>query len=449
MDRCSFMCGIDSSSREDTLREGDRSGLCPTDRCGDPKVEIADQMMKAATGPPGEVWLERQGKWLSIAAIVWPKFVDRRLEAFRNKVVRTKSVKKRRWRLFQVESALACNLRCIMCPWTDLREKAGKRGVMSPEVWEAIQPYLPEVRSVDFTGGGEPLLQPRLAEWIAEAKSAGCETGVLTNGLLLNKETARELIAAGLDWVCFSIDATTAEQYERIRIGSSFDRVCENLANIVELRKDGIPKTMINFVLMPMNFHQIEDIVRLAARLGVDQVNFKQCEVIRGERGKGYGLFNMEETKEVRRMKKDLMKAVSLAGKLKVRATAFAFTPTELPVCSQDPRDSVFIRYDGVAAPCINYAIGGPTSFIGKDVVMPTEHYGRVTERDLIVLWESEKCKFYRTRFQSRVQEYENIYARSLFGDAHLSPDRLQEAALRAMPEAPDGCKICHYLYDI
>jgi len=56
---------------------------------------------------------------------------------------------------------------------------------MQPEIWAAIRPHLPHVQSVDFTGGGEPLLQPRLVEWVSEANAAGCEQGVLTNGRLL------------------------------------------------------------------------------------------------------------------------------------------------------------------------------------------------------------------------------------------------------------------------
>ena len=65
---------------------------------------------------------------------------------------------------------------------------------------------------------------------------------------------------------------------------------------------------MINFVLMHTNLHQVEDIVRLAVRLGVDQVNFKQCDVIRGEQGKGLGLFRREKSKEVREVEKRLGK---------------------------------------------------------------------------------------------------------------------------------------------
>jgi len=366
----------------------------------------------------------------------------------RDKVIKTKSLKKRRWRLLQVESSIACNLRCVMCPWKEISKQAKNHGIMSQEIWETVRPYLSEVRSIDFTGGGEPLLQPRLVEWMTEAKTAGCETGVLTNGTLLKKETARQMIRAGIDWICISMDGATADQYEKIRIGSDFERVCENVANIADLRAGKVPKTMINFVLMHMNFHQVEEIVRLAARLGVDQVNFKQCDVIRGENGKGYGLFASEETKEVRRLEKALSRARRLAKKLKVHTTAFPFTPEERPVCEQDPRDSLFIRHDGEVAPCINLAIGGPTTFLGEEVTMPTVHLGRLPDSDLLDLWQTETCKFYRERFLHRVKAHDDTIVRSLMGSSSSRQSTLQ-SAIEAMPEAPEGCKICHYLYDI
>jgi hypothetical protein len=86
----------------------------------------------------------------------------------------------------------------------------------------------------------------------------------------------------------------------------------------------------------------------------------------------------MQETKEIRRLKKSLDKARRLAKKLNITTTAFAFTPEERPVCEQDPRDSIFIRHDGLVAPCINLAIGGPTTFLGNEVIMPDAHYGRL-----------------------------------------------------------------------
>lgn len=369
--------------------------------------------------------------------------------AFQGKTVLTTPSKKKRWRLFQVESAIACNLRCLMCPWREIAENAQNRGLMSQEVWDAIQPHLVEVKSVDFTGGGEPLLQPNLEKWIAEAKNAGCETGFLSNGLLLKKERLQRILDAGMDWICISMDGATPEIYNQIRVGSNFDRVCENVARIAELRSGKIPKIMINLVLMDINFHQVEEIVRLAARLGVDQVNFKQCDVIRGEHGRGLGLFGPRETGKIRQLRKSLVKARRLAKKLNILTTAFAFVPEEQPVCEQDPQNSMFIRYDGTVAPCINLALGGPTTFLGNEVAMPSVHYGRLPQDNLMDLWESETCKFYRQRFAERIERHENTIVSNLFDAGGTGRERTLQSAREAMPEPPRGCNVCHYLYDI
>jgi MoaA/NifB/PqqE/SkfB family radical SAM enzyme len=356
---------------------------------------------------------------------------------------------KRRWRLLQVESAIACNLDCLMCPWREITKNPQNRGLMSDEVWAAIRPYLSQVNSVDFTGGGEPLLQPKLEEWIAEAKKAGCETGFLSNGLLLKKDRLKRILEAGVDWIGISMDGATADMYNKIRIGSDFERVSANIGSIAELRTGKMPKTMINFVLMHINFHQVEEILHLAVRLGIDQVNYKQCDVIRGNAGKGLGLFGQKETREIRQLRKSLEQARRLAKKLKIQTTAFPFTPQERPVCDQDPRDSMFIRYDGTAAPCINLAIGGPTTFIGKDVTMPSVHYGRLPEMNLMELWQSDTCKFYRQQFKHRVEKHDGTIVDFLVRSSGSNRERTLKAARQAMPEPPKGCKVCHYLYDI
>jgi MoaA/NifB/PqqE/SkfB family radical SAM enzyme len=377
------------------------------------------------------------------------KNVLRSLNTLRDKSGQKEMPQKRRWRLLQIESAIACNLRCVMCPWREITKNVENHGLMSQEIWESIRPHLPEIKSIDFTGGGEPLLQPHLPEWIAEAHAAGCETGFLSNGLLLRKETLQKILNAGIDWICISIDGADAGMYETIRIGSNFERVCVNVANIAELRSGNRPRTMINFVLMDMNFHQVEDIVRLAAQLGVDQLNFKQCDVIRGESGKGHGLFGVEETKDIHRLKKSLGKARRLAKKLNIATTAFAFTPEERSVCEQDPRDSLFIRYDGLAAPCINLAIGGPSTFLGKEVLMPNIHYGRLPDTDLMALWQSETCEFYRQQFENRSKKYDEAIVTRMLNTSGSNRLKVLQEAKDVMPEPPRGCNVCHYLYDI
>jgi len=393
--------------------------------------------------------LSGSGFFMGKFSFLSPQNIRRRLNALKDKPDRNDMPQTRRWRLLQVEPALACNLRCVMCPWREIAQNLENNGLMSPAIWEAIRPHLSEIQSIDFTGGGEPLLQPDLPEWVDEAHAAGCETGFLSNGLLLKKERLQRILDAGVDWICISMDGADAQMYEKIRIGSNFERVCENVANIAQMRTGKVPRSMINFVLMDLNIHQAEDIVRLASRLGVDQLNFKQCEVIRGESGKGHGLFGAEETKDIRRLKKSLEKARRLAKKLKVTTTTFAFTPEERPVCVQDPRDSLFIRYDGLAAPCINLAIGGPSTFLGEEVHIPDVHYGRLPDSDLMELWQTETCRFYRRQFEKRAKAHEQAIINSMLNTSGSNRLKALQKANEAMPEPPRGCNVCHYLYDI
>ncbi len=444
---------VDTAFEENALREKGRSGLHPKDFFGAPRAVISEKIMAAAAGPAGEVWFDRGAEWMATTGLKRPKIIDNRLAMLRDKVLawsaECKPFEERRWRLWQLESSMACNLNCVMCPWTEVRKEKQESGDMPQEVWEALRPHLPEVQTIDFSGGGEPLLQPKLVEWITEAKAAGCETGFLTNGFLLKKELARQMISAGVDWIAFSMDGATADIYGEIRKGCDFERVCENLANIAALRVGEVPKTMINFVLMQKNFHQVEEIIRLAARLGAGQVNFKQYDVLRGECGKGYGLFAPKETREVRRLEKSLSKVRRLGRRLQVHTTAFSFIADEQPVCDQDPRDSLFIRHDGFVAPCINLALGGPSTFLGEEVTMPTVHYGRLPEQNLPDLWQTERCMFYRERFRHRVYAHDAEIEGISSEISWTKYQKTMQTAKEAMPEPPEGCRVCHYLYDM
>ena len=351
--------------------------------------------------------------------------------------------------MWQVETAIACNLDCIMCPWHGVRKDKNHDGIMSPLVWDALLPYLSQVHSIDFSGGGEPLLQPRLAEWVREATDSGCETGFLTNGTLLYPDTAEKMISSGIDWIAISMDGATEDVYESIRRGGDFRKVRDHILAMAKLRNAKVPKIAINFVLMSVNAHELEDMVRLTADLGADQLNVKQCDVIRGNAGKGFGLFEKKETSDIRGLKKRLSKAKRLAKRLKIEMTQFSFTPDEQPVCGQDPTGSLFICQDGYISPCINLAYGGPTLFFGKDDYMPTIQYGRAPEDDLLNLWRSDTCRHYRTRFLERIRAHDTVIFESAFEPSWPKLQETFQSAKDAMPPAPEGCRVCHYLYNV
>mgnify|MGYP000526590348 FL=1 len=106
-------------------------------------------------------------------------------------------------------------------------------------------------------------------------------------------------------------------------------------------------------------------------------------------------------------------------------------------------------RKQGIKTKSINLALGGPTTFLGKEVIMPSVHYGRLPDDDLMDLWETESCQFYRKKFQQRVEKYDNFVMNGLLGGGGANRARVLEDARKVMPAPPQGCNVCHYLYDI
>lgn len=178
-------------------------------------------------------------------------------------------------RRLQVEVTGACNLRCQMC-LVRYRPPLDRRTASFPtERFVELLDELPDLEQVTLQGLGEPLLHPGLVDMVRAAKARGLRVGFNTNGTILTEDKANALLDAGVDWLHVSVDGATAETFERIRDGARFDKVIRNLRRLVELRRRrgvGIPTIQLNAVLMRSNLHELPDLVRLAADIGVDRL---------------------------------------------------------------------------------------------------------------------------------------------------------------------------------
>lgn len=111
-------------------------------------------------------------------------------------------------RRLYVETTTRCNLKCAMCMklarHTDIPEAD-----MGMEVFRALVPVMGGLERMMLNGVGEPLLNPHLPEMVRLARRhmpAEASIGFQSNGLLLTQELADELLRAGLDRVCLSVD---------------------------------------------------------------------------------------------------------------------------------------------------------------------------------------------------------------------------------------------------
>jgi len=107
-------------------------------------------------------------------------------------------------------------------------------------------------------------------------------TATSTNAHYLDDEQAKKTIESGLDRLIISIDGTTQETYQSYRIGGNLEKVIEGTKNIIRWKrqlKSKTPHVIFQFLVVKPNEHQTNDVLKLAAELGVDEVRFKTAQV--------------------------------------------------------------------------------------------------------------------------------------------------------------------------
>ena len=100
-------------------------------------------------------------------------------------------------RKIYVEPTTRCNLNCLTCVRNVWQEPPG---TMEWPVFETLIRGLkdfPEAQTMAFSGTGEPLLHPRIADMVRMAHERGLRTEVTSNGLLLTRELVVALLDAG------------------------------------------------------------------------------------------------------------------------------------------------------------------------------------------------------------------------------------------------------------
>lgn len=174
-----------------------------------------------------------------------------------------------------VEVTTRCNLRCPMC--TKQAPGCGiVEGDISPQTFEGIIPALPKLEALILNGIGEPLLHPSLETFIEMSKVHMPEdswVGFQTNGQLLTMEWAVQLVQAGVDKVCISLDAMNPDIFSAMRTGGergAVDAAVGLLQDAARLSSRRI-SIGIEFVATRMNIEELKPLLHWA---GIHCIDF-------------------------------------------------------------------------------------------------------------------------------------------------------------------------------
>lgn len=177
-------------------------------------------------------------------------------------------------RLLQLEHTTVCNAECIMC--SHYITKNTNTCHISRDLIHKLEPIYPYLDAMILNGYGEPFLVPGIEEFLYLYHSYGIHLSANTNLSFLPKH----LIKAVTDTfhsLRISCDGCTAEVYEGIRRGLSFDRFVENAKRLMREAPE-LQKTM-SVVAMRQNVHQLSDMVQFAYDLGFSEITFSRLGV--------------------------------------------------------------------------------------------------------------------------------------------------------------------------
>lgn len=159
-----------------------------------------------------------------------------------------------------------------------------------------------KIKSIQITGGGEPLVYPKIHYFLEEILYRNIDLALVTNGQLLNENLCKSLSFS--KWVRVSLDAAFSKTYAEFRNvdKSVFVTVLNNIRNLVKHKKNNI--IGVGFVVNKYNYKEIYTAAQICKDLGVS--NFR-ISAIFSPRGFRYFKSFLEEATELAQRTKEVL----------------------------------------------------------------------------------------------------------------------------------------------
>ena len=171
-----------------------------------------------------------------------------------------------------------CNLACPSCRSQMITTLSDENHRAIKDVERLLQRYKETIEVLQIAGDGDPFFSPWMRDLIKGLDSKKYPQlkaiSILTNGLLLNEKTWKELLPGSeyIAAISVSIDAGTSETYRRVR-GGDWAKLIKNLNWISEQRqKKPLRHFSLNFTVRAENYRDLEEFLALGKNLNADRV---------------------------------------------------------------------------------------------------------------------------------------------------------------------------------
>lgn len=272
-----------------------------------------------------------------------------------------------------------CNHRCKFCAF----DYIGYRPViLNFDVFAKNIKVMAEngLKSMLFSGEGEPFCNPDTPRMINAAKQAGVDVAAASNGVLFTPEKAAECLAS-LSWIRFSVNAGTPNSYASIHgtKPEDFGRALSNIADAVIIKRQKNLQAAIGVqsVLLSENKNEMISLCKRVREIGADYFTVKP-----------YSQHNMSNNS----IKEDYADIEELQNELESLSTAEFAVAFRTETMNAKGGKKSYSKCYGMPFAVHITAMGdvyGCSAFIGNDDWC----FGNINEDDFADIWNGERRK--------------------------------------------------------
>ena len=174
-----------------------------------------------------------------------------------------------------------CNLDCTYCFFSSTNHDKSHQYIDTERFVQWLsQAKAAGAEALEFSGGGEPTLHPKLDEIVRRSWAMGYSLGMITHAC---NPMDHRLLVDHLKYVRCGLDAASAKTHDLIKRNHRkdywFHRAIENIQELVRLRDAKSDRTFtvgIKVVLNTINSHELQDMIELAQSMCVDYIQIKR-----------------------------------------------------------------------------------------------------------------------------------------------------------------------------
>lgn len=174
----------------------------------------------------------------------------------------------------EIDPSNICNFNCSWCCFKESKSKSPT--MIEGKLFLKIVKELAElgIKSITFTGGGEPLMNESTLNAIILAYKKGIKVGLVTNGNLFFGLGANCM--KYYEFIRISLDAGTDKTYQKVHKAKKGDflRTTYNIGTLSLFKKKN-HTIGISFLVHPDNYREIYKAAKLSKELGVDYFQIK------------------------------------------------------------------------------------------------------------------------------------------------------------------------------